>query len=315
MPTGHFLCHGVSWTREGPSLALASPQGERTSLDLPASNQASSEQVCGGGFNLGFRLDDGPGSRYCLGYSKALNGGERRSFPCPTRTTAERGYQCGPCFARDDFRYMHDVHRSGVAPGGLAQYLAQEHWLYIATFADGSTKVGTASQRSKWTRLAEQGAVVARYVAQADNGRVVRVLEDTVTRSAGLPQAIRSAAKTAALARPLPQQRLKEANDDAAAAASRLLKREIDIDGYRTSYQVWDPPPGWQQVLAAHAPVYPLSLGAGEHGGAVRAVLGQVALLVLPEGEFLLDLAQLRGRRLELGEWRSPAIAVQQELF
>jgi hypothetical protein len=210
---------------------------------------------------------------------------------------------------------MHDVHRSGAAPEGLAAYLAQDHWLYVATFADGSTKVGTASDRSKWTRLAEQGAVVARYVARADDGRVVRVLEDAVTFHTGLPQAVRSAAKTAALSRPLAQSELDVLNADAADVVRGLLAQDVDIYGFEAVEEQWQPPGSWERVLSARAQPYPLSLQAGEHGGSVLALLGPTALLALPESEFLLDLALLRGRRLELGGFRSAPVAVQDELF
>lgn len=304
MLTGPFLCHGVSWDRSGPSLALATPPGAPASLpleNLPAV--------------FGFRLLGDRGARFCLGYSKVLGPTDRRSFPCPEQTTAERGYQCGPCFARDDFRFMHDVHRSGVAPPGLAAYLAQEHWLYVATFADGATKVGTASHRSKWSRLTEQGAVVARYVARADDGRIVRVLEDAATRHAGLPQAVRSAAKTAALARPRAPRDLDVLNAAAADGLRGLLAADVGIDGFETVEEQWDPPGSWEQVLTARASVYPLSFETGDHGGAVLALLGQTALIAVPEGRFLLNLALLRGRRVELGEIRSAPIAVQDELF
>lgn len=304
MLTGPFLCHGVSWSRTGPSLGLATPQGVSTSLplsDLP--------------LMFGFRIPSGGGQRFCLGYSRVSAPDTRRSFPCPEQTTAARGYQCGPCFARDDFRFIHDVHRSGVAPDGLAAYLAQDHWLYVATFADGSTKVGTASDRSKWTRLAEQGAVVARYVARTDDGRIVRVLEDAVTRHAGLPQAIRSAAKTEALARPLALPDLDVVNAEAAEIVRELLAQGMDIDGFKPVAEQWQAPATWERVLAARAPVYPLSLESGEHGGSILAFLGQAALLELPEKKFLLNFSLLRGRRLELGSFRSAAVAVQGELF
>lgn len=304
MLTGPFLCHGVSWSRSGPFLTVATPQGAPASLPLDSLP-----------ISLGFRLLSDRGERFCLGYSKVLGPTDRRSFSCPEQTTAERGYQCGHCFARDDFRFMHDVHRSGVAPSGLAAYLAQDHWLYIATFADGSTKVGTASDRSKWSRLAEQGAVVARYVAHAEDGRVVRVLEDAVTRHAGLPQAVRSAAKTAALARPLAPSELDVVNTGAADVVRELLASGVGIDGFEAVEEQWLPPGSWEQVLTARAPVYPLSLEAGDHGGSVLALLGQTALLELPEGEFLVNLALLRGRRIELGKFRSVAVAVQDELF
>lgn len=306
MLKGHYLCSGVSWSRSGPFLSFTTPQGEFAPLALAPSQSP---------VFLGFRLAGLPGERFCLGYSQVRGQAERRAVPCPTGTTAERGYQCGPCFARDDFRFMHDVHRSGIAPPGLIAYLAQEHWLYVATFADGSTKVGTASHRSKWSRLTEQGAVVARYVAHADDGRIVRVLEDAVTRHVGLPQAVRSAAKTAALARPLPAARLEAINAEFASSVRGMLGDGIALEGFRTVEEQWQPPASWPPVLASGASVYPLSVESGPHGGIISAVLGSTALLELPEGNFLLDLALLRGRRLDVGEFRSPPIAVQQELF
>lgn len=306
MLAGRYLCHGVSWTRLGPFLGLTTPYGEPAPLSLAEAGQP---------VPFGFRMADRPGERFCLGYSVAAGPAERRTVPCPTQTTAERGYQCGPCFARDDFRYMHDVHRSGVAPPGLAAYLAQGHWLYVAAFADGTMKVGTASDRSKWSRLTEQGAVVARYVAHAEDGRIVRVLEDAVTRSTGLAQAVRSAAKTAALSRPLPWAELDARNAATAEEVRGILAGGIGVEGFTVVRERWQPPESWDAVLAALAAGYPLSLDGGEHGGTVLAVLGQTALLELPEGRFLLNLALLRGRRLELGQFRSPPVAVQAELF
>lgn len=303
MLTGPFLCHGVSWNGTGPSLGLTAPDGDPVSLPMTVPQF------------FGFAIQGAPGQRYCTGYAHSLGPTERKIFPCPKQAAAERGYQCGPCFARDDFRFMHDVHRSGIAPPGLTAYLAQEHWLYVATFADGSTKVGTASHRSKWTRLAEQGAVVARYVAKATDGRVVRVLEDTVTRHLGLPQSVRSAVKVNALADPLPHGRMDGINAENSALVRALLRDDIDIDGFSQVEEQWEPPSSWSQVLQSRAQVYAPSLEGGEHGGKALALLGQVALMELPEGAFLLDFSRLRGRRLHLGEYRSPPIAVQGALF
>lgn len=64
------------------------------------------------------------------------------------------------------------------------------HWLSIATFADGATKVGTASDLRKRPRLVEQGAVSARYLAFADNGCIVRILEVEITRDLDLTRAV-----------------------------------------------------------------------------------------------------------------------------
>ncbi|WP_256127635.1 hypothetical protein [Arthrobacter sp. SDTb3-6] len=126
---------------------------------------------------------------------------------------------------------MHDFHRSGIGPAGLKAYLAQPHWLYVATFADGTVKVGTASQRSKWSRLAEQGAIVARYVAHARDGSVVRVLEDAVSAGLGLTQFVRGTAKFAALLQPRPGAELEAANA-AAAGTVRDFLGTAGVDGF-----------------------------------------------------------------------------------
>ena len=152
------------------------------------------------GTRLGFRL--AAAGKHCLGHHKVHGPADRDHVLCPDRAPAARGSQCERCFVLDDSRLIHDFHRGGRVPPGLRAYLMQPHWLYVATFANGASKVGTASHPRKWNRLAEQGAVVARYVARAEDGRVVRLLEDMITRDAGLPQQVRAAAKAAALRRP-----------------------------------------------------------------------------------------------------------------
>ena len=163
--------------------------------------------------------------KFCLGHHKVHGPADRDHVLCPARAPAARGSQCERCFVVDDSRLIHDFHRGGGVPPGLRAYLMQQHWLYVATFANGASKVGTASNLRKWNRLAEQGAVVARYVARADDGRVVRILEDMLTRDAGLPQQVRSAAKAAALVAPAPAVELDALNGRLAAEARTLLTR------------------------------------------------------------------------------------------
>ena len=302
-----YLCTGVSWDDAGPYLALRSPGGvpERIRLDA--------------GTPLAYRVLPGVDGalRHCLGSVKVQDRNSRISEPCPVHSVAERGYQCGPCFARDDWRLVHNVHRSGIAPAGLKLYLAQPHWLYIATFADGSTKVGTAADGRKRLRLVEQGAVAARYVARADDGRVVRILEDLVTAEAGLVQAVRSGTKTAALAQPLAGAVLERINATHAATARGVLAG-AGLDGFTVVEDSWEPPAQARKVLQAAAAVaYPLDPGAGEHGVVIEAMAGAAALVTVDGSEtpFLADLARLKGRRLQLGAYRSQLPALQSALF
>ena len=224
MTDTRYLVHGVFWDaepdrqtggsrhlrRRAPGDAPAGPRRRlhRTWRSTPAPGWASALAAAG---------------KHCLGHHKVHGPADRDHVLCPARAQAVKGSQCERCFVVDDSRLIHDFHRGGRVPPGLRAYLMQPHWLYIATFASGASKVGTAADLRKWKRLAEQGAVVARYVARADDGRVVRILEDLVTRDAGLPQQVRSAAKAAALTGPAPAVELDALNSRLAGGVRELL--------------------------------------------------------------------------------------------
>ena len=311
-----MLCHGVSWpASEGiPRLALRAADG------------APADVVLAPGTRLGFAVL--PGS-WCLGYTIVASRTERTSVPCPDRAPAARGHQCGPCFARDDTRHMHDFHRSGIAPPGLRDYLAQEHWLYVATFAHGASKVGTAAAPGKWRRLAEQGAVAARYVALAADGRAVRLLEDAVTARLGIGQAVRAAAKAAGLAAaPVRNDggSPDELNARLADAVRGFLRSTAEGEPFTVVEEEWAPPAvsepllrAWREGRTQAYPGHPKAgrLGEGDHGFTVDAVLGQALLVRLADSPvpFVADAASLKGKLLRPGNQATPAPAVQEALF
>jgi hypothetical protein len=309
------LCHGVAWPEsEGiPRLALRTADGE------PA------DVVLAPGTRLGFAVLPG---NWCLGHTTVASRTERSSVPCPDRAPAARGHQCGPCFARDDTRYMHDFHRSGIAPPGLRDYLAQEHWLYVATFAHGASKVGTAAAPGKWRRLAEQGAVAARYVALAADGRTVRLLEDAVTARLGIGQAVRAAAKAAGLASaPAGDGGAPEVlNAGLAHAVRDFLRGTGQGEPFTVVEEEWATPAvsgpllrAWQEGRTQAYPGHPKPgrLGEGDHGFTVDAVLGQVLLVRLADSPvpFVADAASLKGKLLRPGNQATAAPAVQESLF
>ncbi|MBG6216305.1 hypothetical protein IWX75_000749 [Arthrobacter sp. CAN_A6] len=305
-PSPQYLCSGVTWRENTPFLALEGPGGE--SEDLPLLP----------GARLAYRIASPPDVRYCLGHYRVHDAETRTHFRCPAQAAAERGYQCGQCFARDDLRFMHDIHRSGIAPEGLKRYLDQRHWLYVATFAGGATKVGTASDLRKRARLVEQGAVGARYVATAENGRVVRILEDEVTLSLGLQQAVRSSAKAAALCAPLSAERIDVLNREHADATRTLLASGMDIGGFTVVQETFLPPSSWTAVLTARRPqLYPGALNTGEHGFTIGPMIGSCVLATLDGTAvpFLADLSLLKGRRIERGSFTTAIPAVQESLF
>jgi len=305
-PSSLVLVRGVSWSGGGPALLLTADDGD-TSVPLEP------------GLWLRFRVAAGADvpARHCLGHSSVQGPTETEHVPCPTGAAAERGYQCGQCFARDDFRFMHDFHRSGIAPAGLKAYLAQPHWLYVATFADGTTKVGTASARSKWTRLAEQGAVVARYVAHARDGSVVRLLEDAVSKELGLTQFVRGTAKFAALLNPRPAAQLDAGNQATADVVREFLGTQV-LDGFETVTEQWDRSNFSAAVAGPGQRIaYPQPLASGDHGMRLDAMLGGYALAAIDgsDATFLLDLSALKGHRIEWGDFRTTLPALQESLF
>lgn len=326
-----MLVHGIAWdgpASDGgsPALRLQSPSGELTASPLAQ------------GVAVGLRVLAG---LWCLGHVKVHGPGERSHVPCPSSSIAERGKQCGPCFARDDARLMHDFHRGGSVPPGLRAYLMQPHWLYVATFAGGSTKVGTASGQRKWHRLAEQGAVHASYVAHADDGRVVRVLEDLVTQVLGLVQQVRAAAKTEALLEPRSAVELAAANKQASARVRELLDG-VGLSGFAIVEEQWQRPAFADELCGdvlcgdvlsdaalndavlggdrRHA--YPAAFDGGSHGLVVHSLSGAVALSSLPDGaggvvqgRFVANLGSLKGRRIEFGPYTTAVPALQDSLF
>lgn len=313
MTDTRYLVHGVFWDAEPaeagstgglhPVMRLQDPDGGVTGLAL------------GAGTRLGFRL--AAEGKHCLGHHKVHGPADRDHVLCAARAHAAKGSQCERCFVVDDSRLIHDFHRGGRVPPGLRAYLMQPHWLYIATFAGGASKVGTAADLRKWKRLAEQGAVVARYVARADDGRVVRLLEDLVTRDAGLPQQIRSAAKAAALTGPAPAVGLDALNSRLAGGVRELLTG-VGGGGFEVVDEPWIRP---ELSDAACAPAlrhaYPHELSAGTHGFRIDSLTGSIALARLDGAdlEFVVNLGQLKARMIELGDHGTEVPAVQESLF
>lgn len=300
------LVRSVSWHEEGPALSLTTDDGDAR-LPLVPGQWLRFEVLSG----------DGVPARHCLGFTQVAERGQPEHVPCPTGQPAERGFQCGVCFAKDQMRPMHDFHRSGQGSPGLKAYLSQQHWLYIATFADGTTKVGTASERSKWSRLAEQGALVARYVARARDGAVVRHLEDAVSTNLPPTQFVRGAAKFAALLHPRPPLHLEQTNK-AMADVVRGYVAGLALEGFDTAQEQWQRSAFSEgAAVPSRRTAYPQPLDSGRHGFRIDSLLGATALAGLDgvEGAFLVDLGALKGRKITLGDYETEVPALQESLF
>lgn len=270
---------------------------------------------------MGFKVLPG---RWCLGHQLVHDRTHRTHVPCPSQNQISHGTQCDGCAAADQTRAMHDFHRSGRAGVGLRDYLMQEHWLYIASFANGATKVGTAANPSKWRRLAEQGAICASYVGWAADGAQIRILEDTVTRELGFTQQVRAQAKVRGLLESHTSATDLAALTEAKAASARKLIAGLPGLGESTFKSItenWQPPllateliAGWNTNALQS---YPADLSAGEHGYVVASVLGQTLGVKLGSATevFVLDATKLKGRKLQLGNYSTDSPAIQASLF
>lgn len=297
-----YLVRSMSWSdRENPALELVDIADAVTRLPLV-------------GATLAFFTEPG---RHCIGRSEFVGEDAVRMAPCPHRRLAESGKQCASCAAADDFRFIHHVHRGGHVPPALRSYVSQPHWLYVATFADGSAKVGTASHVRKSARLDEQGAVRASYVAHTPDGFTIRTLEDAVTAEAGLPQTRSRRRKTAALCRPL-----TTAGLDAAHASSVALAEAVVADhGHAWGPETWTPP-ALHAALVEEAPfggheALPHDLTTGDHRLTVQAMVGGTALVTVNDdpSRWVADLGDLLGRKVTPGDVRSPETLQQTSLF
>lgn len=185
------------------------------------------------GAYLGLRIprdSEGELYRYCAGYTTGTSNDAApesagiRRVPCPEGTRIQRGQQCPRCAARDEFTALHSAH---LYPGTLTEsmraYAMLEHRLYIATFPDGTHKVGTSSLHSTPRRLDEQAVATATYIALAPDGLAIRRAEDAVTALAKIPQVKQVVSKYRAWTNPLPGAQLRTAHQEAVSRAREAL--------------------------------------------------------------------------------------------
>lgn len=185
------------------------------------------------GAYLGLRIprdSEGELYRYCAGYTTGTSNDAApesagiRRVPCPEGTRIQRGQQCPRCTARDEFTALHSAHlHPGTLTESMRAYAMLEHRLYIATFPDGTHKVGTSSLHSTPRRLDEQAVATATYIALAPDGLAIRRAEDAVTALAKIPQVKQVVSKYRAWTNPLPGAQLRTAHQEAVSRAREAL--------------------------------------------------------------------------------------------
>lgn len=265
-----------------------------------------------------FQVDD-PDTIYCCGWFD-LTGELPAHVPCAEWAPPDSGRQCRKCFYREGMATAHQSGARGLAPN-VAAYMARPHQLYIDVLADGTIKVGTVAESRLSARLAEQGALAARYVARTPDGATARTLEAAVASRAGLAKQVSAARKLAALATRIDIDALARQLDDRVAQLRQVL---VDVAG--PEVEVFDSPRPWRLPDVAAAAfattpltAYPGALDAGAHSLHVRSATGPlVAFATEPnvdDGLFVANLAPLAGRQVVLGDYRSEIAPSQPALF
>ncbi|MGH3628647.1 MAG: DUF2797 domain-containing protein [Sciscionella sp.] len=301
-----YLWHGVTWATGVPTLLLADT----------ATGELGQVEVMG----LEFGLKVTSPARFCTGGYGFVGTFQVEPVPCPWQAEVGSGGQCASCLEQDEFRFAHQFHKGGHAPPALTAYMAQPHWLYIATFAHAASKVGTAAAPRSKSRLDEQGAMHATYLAEVPDGCVVRDLEDALSRELGLAQTVRGAAKLAALADPHPDPgRVHTVHKQVVDSAVTVLATL----GADIARREWTPPPEGFTLRSpqqqGERAIYPHDLRDGEHGLRIEACSGTQILAALPadfdDVRYVLDVNTLRGRRITFGDYTSPETTLQGSLF
>lgn len=261
------------------------------------------------GARLGLAVDP---QRWCLGHPTLAGDWVR----CPDGAAVTTGRCCARCTELDPYRWMHIAHRSQFPPDpALRQHLMRPHWLYVATFAGGAVKVGTAVDERKSARLDEQGPVFAHWVGLATDGLQVRDWEDKVSREVGVGQVVRPAAKVSGLAAPVDLASLATAHRRTVAKVVAFLD---GVPEGNPLAEAWPNPRDPESLSSKVIREYPGTLDSGTHGFTVEQWWGPIALVRLdgdPDTLWATDLSAAVGHRVSFGRYATALPEVQDELF
>ena len=292
---------GLDWSEpEAPQLRTTDPDGTGASRLVPLLDEHT------------FHVEDD--QRHCVGWFD-LTGPQATHVVCERAEVLERGRQCRRCQYREGFLAAHQAHHDPASlPKNIRAYLQQPHWLYLDIFPGGITKVGTAAESLKHSRLAEQGPVAAVYVARTKDGISVRALETAVSEHFDLKQQVQSRRKARGLQEKVDPTALTEGLD---ALSTRVTSYLADLTAGQGCTQVFSEPEAWVRPPCADTvleatPVlaYPEELTQGTHRLHVHGVSGPVTLLSTEPGpgavRYCADLSTLVGRRLHPASEAAP---------
>lgn len=305
MRADQVMLLGVVWQDHQPFLRVRRVPGTPSEL-VAVSSQPLSYQI------------QGEPKRTCLGHVP-FRSSRGEYFDCD-KPPREGSRVCERCFIVEatfaaNLHHAHTRGSSEIDPS-IHKHLEQPNRLYLAAFRDGSIKVGTSTLTRSERRLEEQGAWMAAYVAETPNGRLVRHLEDTVTEELGLPQAVSAVRKLRGLISPVDDAALATQLDTFAAnVETHIVSREREERATSLTGR-WRHPMADDPAVAA-AIGYPLRLHQGRHDLELITAVGRLLIARRPGGSdiFAFDPLPLFGIWLDLGDYGSDEIAIQDSLF
>ena len=279
--------------------------------------QDQSELVPVQGWRLSYRVPTGP-TVVCVGHVPFRESHtDFHDCNAAPQTGSRRCQRCAiveATFASN----LHHAHTKGSAEldASVREHLAQPNRLYLAAFRDGSIKIGTSTLARADKRLEEQGAWMARFVAETANGRAVRHLEDAVTERVGIAQSVSATRKSRGLSSPVADHGL----------AAKLQQAVTDVHTMvidrATSGDVLAMDEPWRHPMADHPALanvlaYPLAIARGSHDLRVLTAIGRHLIVTRSSGDdhFVIDPAPLFGLWLDMGDFGSDEIAIQDSLF
>ena len=261
--------------------------------------------------------------RWCTG-RRDFEADVRRK--CPDERQITRGQQCDRCRIEEGFYLCLtcDGSRCPAVPPAIERYCLQTHRLYLADFGTGRVKVGTASGDEGDGRILSQGPIAAAYVARGPGPAIRRLeraasgagLTEQMTRRRKATTAFTSAAGNA-VDDPAVEREAEGAARDRITAALTMLRGTLPTGA---GAELHDPqfvrlPP--RETYAGDLSAFQIPVAPGVTiRGRVQHVRGGFALLDVQGRPGILDLGELRARKLDLTPRpASPPPASQLSLF
>lgn len=234
--------------------------------------------------------------RWCTGWRDFEQDVRRK---CPDSRQIPRGQQCDRCRIDEGFYLCLtcDGARCPALPPAIERYCLQTHRLYLADFGTGRVKVGTASGEEGDARVVGQGPLAAAYIARGP-GPGIKRLERAASGAGLTEQMTRRRKATTAFVRATES---AEVSTDRIVAAFEMLRASLTIPEaaalHHPEFVTLPPRETYAGAITAHhirvAPGLTIR-------GRIRHVRGGFALLDVQGQPGILDLGELRGRKLDL---------------